>query len=61
MMRFLKQYVGHEEATEVAYEDALRSLLTTYKDNEITRDMLAVPGEIPYKFGTIFVKEEVEP
>ena len=46
------------EGTYITYEQALQKLLTTYKDNESTREMLQTPGEIPYKYGTIEVIEQ---
>ena len=56
MLTFLRQRVGEDEYTEISKEEALHSLLTTYKDNEITRDMLNTTGTIPYRFGEIIVR-----
>ena len=57
MYVFLRQRVGEMDYAEVSKEEALNSLLTTYKDNKITRDMLKTVGSIPYRFGEIIVKE----
>ena len=57
MLQFLRQRIGEMDYTEVSYEEALKSLLTTYKDNDITRDMLNTTGSIPYRFGEILVTE----
>lgn len=57
MITFLRMRVGEDGYTEVSKEEALHSLLTTYKDNQITRDMLKETGTIPYRFGEIIVKE----
>ena len=57
MITFLRMRVGEDDYTEVSKEEALHSLLTTYKDNQITRDMLKEAGTIPYRFGEIIVKE----
>ena len=58
MLVFLRQRVGEMDYTEVSRDEALNSLLTTYKDNAITRDMLKTAGSIPYRYGEILVKEE---
>lgn len=57
MLMFLRQRVGEDDYTEISKDAALKSLLTTYKDNQITRDMLKIVGIIPYRFGEIIVKE----
>ena len=57
MFTFLRQRVDENGYTEVSKDEALHSLLTTYKDNQITRDMLNTAGTIPYRFGEIIVKE----
>lgn len=57
MLKFLRQRIGEMDYTEVSYDEALKSLLTTYKDNDITRDMLDTTGSIPYRFGEILVTE----
>ena len=56
MLTFLRQRVGEDGYTEISKDEALSSLLTTYKDNDITRDMLNHPGSIPYRFGEIIVR-----
>ena len=56
MLTFLRQRVDEDRYTQVTKEEALLSLLTTYKDNDITRDMLNHPGSIPYRFGEIIVR-----
>lgn len=38
-MKYYKHYVGDDKPTEVTYSEALRTLLTTYQDNEMTRDV----------------------
>lgn len=57
MLKFSRQRVGEMDYTEISYDEALKSLLTTYKDNDITRDMLNTAGSIPYRFGEIVVTE----
>lgn len=57
MLRFFRQRVGEMAYVEIGKDEALKSLLTTYKDNQITRNMLETAGSIPYCFGEIIVKE----
>lgn len=47
MLKFSRQRVGEMDYTEISYDEALKSLLTTYKDNDITREMLSTTGSIP--------------
>lgn len=54
-MKYLKLLNGTENWKEVSYTEALDTLLTTYKDNDITREMLTIPGEIPCKLSFIRV------
>lgn len=54
-MIYMKRFVTENEWFEVSHEKALDTLLTTYKDNEITRDMLTKGGEIPCMFSVIKV------
>ena len=42
-MKYLKLLNGTENWKEVSYTEALDTLLTTYKNNGITRQMLAGP------------------
>ena len=60
VLRYYKKYNGENEWVEVSREKALDSLLTTYRDNDMTRDMLTIPNRIEYRFGTIEVKEHKE-
>lgn len=53
---YFRQRVGEAERSEVSYDEALHSLLSTYIDNHITRDMLTTVGVIPYRFGEVFVE-----
>ena len=54
-MKYLKLFNETENWKEVSYTEALDTLLTTYKNNEITRQMLTVPGEIPCRLSFIRV------
>lgn len=54
-MVYRKRYADSDEWNDVTYEQALSTLLTTYKDNDITREMLTVEGIIPCRFSDIEV------
>ena len=57
-LRYFKKYIDSDEKKEITYEEALKTLLTTYKDNDITRDMLTELDEIPCRLSTVFVEKE---
>ena len=57
-MQYFKEYNGVSEKVRISRSDALRSLLTTYRDNDMTRDMLTIPNRILTKFCTIHVKSD---
>lgn len=57
-MKYYKQYLGDDKPTEVTYSEALRTLLTTYQDNDMTRDMLIEEGAVRCMFSFIIVKRE---
>ena len=54
-LKYRKQYKGELDWFDVSYDDALRTLLGTYLDNDLTREMLTVVGEIPCMFSVIEV------
>ncbi len=60
-MIYKKQYIGEDTTEEISYEKALDTLLTTYKDNDITREMLKTPGEIPCRCSTVYVEADATP
>ena len=55
-----KRWRGQKDWKEVSYDEALNTLLGSYKDNEITREMLTIPNFIPCGFSEIAVSEETE-
>lgn len=59
MLKFFR-YRDDEDKHEVTRDEALRSLLSTFRDSDLTRDWLTVVNRIPYRFGTITV-EDAEP
>ena len=44
-----------EDGEEVTYDDALKSLLTVWRDCDMIRDFLTIPNVIPCRFSTIRV------
>lgn len=56
-LRYFKRYHGEEARKEITYDEALNTLLTTWKDNEMTRDMLSIPNNIQCRFSTVYVED----
>ena len=54
-MKYFKRVKGEDEWKEVNYDTALFTLLTTYKDNDMTRAMLTVGNLIPCTWSEIRV------
>lgn len=54
-MKYFKRVKGEDEWKEVNYDTALWTLLTTYKDNDMTRAMLTVGNLIPCTWSEIRV------
>ena len=62
-MKYLKQFKGYDDMKEISYEEALRTVLGSYRDNAEVRswltDINAVPWKnkaIPCRFSIIHVK-----
>jgi len=58
MLKYLKQFKGQENWEEISHDAALATLLTTFKDSDMTRDMLTIPNWIPCRFSTIQVRDD---
>ena len=56
-LKYYKRYRTGEGRREISYEEALDTLLTTYKDNDMTRDMLMIANNIVCVFSTVYVEE----
>lgn len=57
----MKYMIINRETAErrlATYEEALRIALGSYRDNDMTRDMLKLPNHIQCAFSTILVREE---
>lgn len=60
-MKYFKRYHGKEERLEISEEEALDTLLTTYRDNDMTRDMLTIPNNIFCRYSTVYVEDDSDP
>ena len=58
MLEFRRKYHDEKDWETIDHDEALNTLLTTFKDNDMTRDMLTVPNWIPCRFATIQVKKD---
>ena len=52
---FEKQYHGENTREKITYMEALKTLLGTYRDTDLTHDFLTVPNRIPCTFSTVYV------
>ena len=49
------RFPAAEDGEEVTYDEALKVLLTVWRDCDMTRDFLTIPNVIPCRFSTIHV------
>lgn len=56
-LKYFKRYYDKEERKEITYDEALDTLLTTYRDNDMTRDMLSTVNNIQCRFSTVYVED----
>ena len=54
---FRKKYHGKNEWKDITYEEAYDTLLTTFKDSDMTRDMLTIVNRIECRFSTVEVRD----
>lgn len=57
MLKYYRRYNGDQIESEVTKEEALTTLLSTYRDNDMTRDMLTVQNYIKCRFAFIRVDD----
>ena len=57
MLRYYRRYKDQYAEEEVTKEEALTTLLSTYKDNDMTRDMLTIQNYIECRFAFIRVDD----
>ena len=56
-MQYYKMDRETGELTQITKEEALHILLGTYRDNDMTRDMLTIPNRIQCLYSTIIVRD----
>lgn len=58
-MKYYKRTNGvNTLKVEITHEEALRTLLSTYRDNDMTRDMLTIPNNILCRYSTVYVEDD---
>ena len=61
MLRYYKKFKGDDTPrVEISYDKALNTLLGTYRDNDMTRDMLTIPNNIECRYSWVYVEEEIK-
>lgn len=56
-MKYYKRYKDKDEWNEITYDEALRTLLGTWRDTDLTRDMLTIQNMIECMFSWIKVDD----
>lgn len=57
-MKYFRRIHGvNTPKVEVSYDEALNVLLGTFRDNDMTRDMLTIPNNIQCRYSTIYVED----
>lgn len=46
MLKYYKRYKGQSEEQEISYDEALKTMLGTWRDSDLTRDMLTIQNYI---------------
>lgn len=57
---FRKGYHEESRREEITYDKALSILLGTFKDNDMTRDMLTTPNNIMCAYSMVYVEDHEE-
>ena len=57
MLKYYRKGADEKEFKEISYEKALDIMLGSWKDSDMTRDMLSIPNWIRCRFSEIQVKE----
>ena len=55
MLKYYRTIDGNRQ--EITYDEALNILLGTWKDNDMTRDMLTIPNRIQCMFSCVDVED----
>lgn len=56
-LKYYRKGHGESERKEITYDKALSILLGTFRDNDMTRDMLTTANNIACHFSTVYVEE----
>ena len=56
-LRYYKKMKYNGRLREVSYKEALNSVLGTFRDNDMSRDMLTIPNSIDCRYAWIYVKD----
>ena len=59
MLKYFRQDKLDHSRNEITYEEALHIMLGTWKDNDMTRDMLTIPNRIQCMFSQIDVEDHL--
>ena len=57
MLKYYKRMKYEKEEKEISYDEALRTLLGTWRDNDMTRDMLTIQNYIMCMFSFVRVDD----
>ena len=57
MLKYEKHFKDGSGSFEITYEEALKTVLGTYRDCDITRDMLTIVNTINTRYSWIYVSE----
>ena len=57
MLKYYKRYKDEEEEREISYDEALRTLLGTWRDTDLTHDMLTIQNNIECQYSWIRVDD----
>ena len=56
-LKYFKKYPSESERHEINYDEALKTLLGTFRDNDMTKDMLTIPNNIKCHFSDVYVED----
>ena len=60
-MKYFKQTKGvNTTKVEISHDEALNVLLGSFRDNDMTRDMLTIPNRIECRYSTVYVEQPTE-
>lgn len=60
MLKYYRTAKGSDLNEEITYEKALDIVLGSYRNNDMSRDMLTLPNRIPCQFSDVIVEDHKE-